>query len=223
MFAENRESGLEAFFTIVEDGSERQVPSTGRFILDDDFSFQSTSTFNSIVDGAIAAPLALARQILEAKGVDNGLTSLLSRTSSREFGFQYWSSSSPLSLNIKSTFYMRTSGLRDVMTPIKEITRLAIPTVHRNGSGLIPPGPNISIVLDSDEEIAVQSNSTRRTHLQIGQMTLEDIIIKSVTNDLSKVKDDQGWPVWGTISVDVDTVYTFDSRLLDQMIPDLDV
>ena len=144
----------------------------------------------------------------------------LSRTSSREFGFQYWSGSSPLNLSIKSTFYMRTGGLRDVMAPIKEITLLAIPMTNRNGSGLNPPGANVGAVILNDPD-APQPKNTRSIFLNIGNMDLGEVIIKAVTCDLSKVKDDQGWPVWGTVSVDIDTVFTFDSAILDQMIPNV--
>jgi hypothetical protein len=135
----------------------------------------------------------------------------------KQMGIQVWESTDPLSLNLVMSFYLgmknQWDGLEEVKRPIFELMKLTLPSEGKGGT-LIAPGPSpLDVFKGVNEKLNIK---TQTISLDLGGILyLPEIIVKEVQPTFGKEIDDNGYPVWGQVSVDIQTLFIATSDLLD--------
>jgi hypothetical protein len=98
----------------------------------------------------------------------------LSNTTAKFMTAHYWQGASPISCNIPFEFIAEDDPDSQVLTPIKELYKLAAP--YEEGGIIIPPGPSIAGVLSS---VGIRIN------IYLGRiLAFENVIIESVAAEI---------------------------------------
>ena len=138
----------------------------------------------------------------------------------KQMGVQTWQSTDPLSLNVVLTFFLGMrdiwNALEEVKKPIFELMKMTLPTEGALGT-LVAPGPSPLDVLKGTAADGMLKTAT--ISLDIGGIIyLPEIIVKQVQPTFSKEVDENGFPIWGQVSIDVMTLFTATGDLLDDEI-----
>ena len=138
--------------------------------------------------------------------------------------------SEALNINLKTTFSLKTSSAYDVITPIKEYLLLVVPETNTITGGLSGIGPSLvdtikdqikrgsdNASLSSTQTSAPKQTSERKVSLDIGKLHFNDVIVLNANVELSKQRDTNNYPTFGSISLDIATTHTFDSQIVNEM------
>lgn len=192
-------------------------------VLEEDVSFSASSSFGTLMGGGGGLQKILTyagRVVSDVAGVGFG-------GQIKQMGMQSWQSTDPLSLNLVFTFYLGIADLWDafeeVKKPIFELIKLTLPKEGLGVGGvetLIAPGPSpLEVLKGSPAEGKV---NFRSISLDVGGILyMPEVIVKKVQPTFSSNVDDRGNPIWGKVSVDIQSLFTatgdmFDEELLYQ-------
>jgi hypothetical protein len=171
-----------------------------KLIYDDDIQLNIKSKYGTLVESAGNNFLTLLSG-----------ANIFGQTISGQFaiqGFQIWQETDPLTFNLAINLYMNTSALNDVVKPSLYIASLIVPSTTtdkgKNSWNLIPPGPNLSALLEKMglgstatdlENKGVLKQSTGVFNIKIGDyLSIPDVIITGAEPVFSKVlvEDESG-------------------------------
>jgi hypothetical protein len=133
----------------------------------------------------------------------------------KELGFQVWQKTDPLQTSFTLSFNMITDAYTDVVVPADSLCKLPLPDdggANDNGKGLVPPGPSILEALGDNQASAGKNLSCR-----IGNIWLKSIIVTRAEPTFSKECDQNGWPVWAKIRLDVRTIFAATTNMIGEM------
>jgi len=179
-------------------------------LLEEDITLSLNSEFGDLVSGGASTGLSmlgsLSRDILGF-----GFSGQF-----KQLGFQIWQKTQPLSISITVAFHMQTNAYTDVVSPTRALIKLPLPddgNAEENGIGLIPPGPSIIEAFGADN----QERSGRRISCRIGFIRLPGIIVTEAEPTYSKETDQNGWPIFSKVRLQIRTLFTATTSLIDQM------
>ena len=173
------------------------------FVLEEDVTFSFNSNFDRLVGGSVAPAFTLLGETL--RDVTEGAFGFSGQF--KEFGFQQWTGTDPASVSFTIGLYMKTNAYEDVILPAKELIKLPLPAdASPNSSefGLIAPGPSLSKAVIS-----------KGITCYIGNVALPLIVVKKVEPTVSKECDQNDYPIWIKLRIDIDTVWTATTDLID--------
>lgn len=179
-------------------------------LLDEDITLSLQSQFGDVVSGG--APQAI------------GILGSLSRDIAgfgfsgqfKQLGFQVWQKTEPLMINITVAFNMKTNAYTDVVAPTRALIKLPLPddgSAEEDGLGLIPPGPSILEAFSGE----TRESSGRLISCRIGFVRLPGVIVTRAEPTFSKETDQNGWPIYSKVMLEIRTIYTATTNLVDQM------
>jgi len=180
----------------------------------EDLSINLTSDFGPIIEHKGNALLSTLTSSFK------GLSDMGFSGSFKQQGFQIWKSTKPIDFSLSLSFQMETEGNKDVWSPAKELMKLVLPTVAKNGWGLIPPGPNVldALGLDVNEDSKFLNNSGAVLSVSIGSyFYLDSVIITKVQPVVKKYMDSDGFPIGIQLSVDFRTTDIANTQMIDDM------
>lgn len=127
---------------------------------------------------------------------------------------QIWSGSSPIEITLNLEFYAESDPAREVLQPIIQLSRMALPRLAgtKKGGLFSPPGPRI-FTLDIDG----QDTSGDKITIKIGKfMNFTNVIITDVspvfsTKDMGRA----GIPLKASCSITFRSMYTFTGAELE--------
>lgn len=142
-------------------------------------------------------------------------------------GYQMWESTSPITFSTESIFYMRTSGLNDVVKPMHEIMKLAVPTRTSDAYTLIAPGPTIKAALSDEvgkdnaiiDALFKVMTSKGNLSLRIGNfINLSSVVITSAEPTYSMDVDSDGYPIQGALRLEFMTLDICNTAMIDNLL-----
>lgn len=126
------------------------------------------------------------------------------------FGMQTWKGTDPLSMGITVSFYADKTNFNpyeQVYRPIMILAQIPLPGELDSGF-MTPPGPSVLDVFEKSKNPDLYS-------LQIGSILyLPRIIIKKAEPTFSTETDTDGYPIWGKVALDVQSLQIATKNLL---------
>lgn len=175
-------------------------------VLDSEVSINFKSNFESLVGDATGKALTLISGITS----DLGVGSITGKF--KEMGYKIWTGTEPCTFSFTTTFNMITSAYEDVMLPSSKLIQLCLPTdgdLSKKEIGLVAPGPSLFAVFNG--ELSQKENYS----IRIGAFYLPKIIIESVEPAYSSDVDEDGFPIWCTLKIDVLSLFTATTNMVD--------
>lgn len=180
----------------------------------EDIAFNLSSSFEALYSGGGNKILNLvgtaARDVF---GPNAGFSSQF-----KEFGFQTWTRSEPITFSTTFTFYRGQAGawnsLTEVVNPMWTLAKLCLPEERKNGEGsmLIAPGPSILRLLSDDSEAGQLG---KQISIQISNLLfLPNIVVKRAEPVFSKEVDSNGHPIFGKIQLEISSLFNATGNML---------
>lgn len=188
-----------------------QSPIAGlpELLIEEDITLNITSNFEPIVSGDTKIGALFFSQIAGSVGINVG-------SNFKELGFQVWKGTQPLKFSATVGLYMKTDAKVDVFDPMKTLTKIILPedlsqrTTGNRGFGLKAPGPTIL------ENFGVSNDAKRALFIQIGNIYLFPAIITGAEPTINKEVDQLGYNISAKVRLDIETLYTPTTNLIDQ-------
>lgn len=197
----------------------------GRDVMDDDNISQGVKLK---IDKEVTLGLSSSwTELFEAKGsalldvVGSGIRDYTGgrvgfSSQNKAFGFQYWTKSEPISFDMDFTFYAGSTGAYDAYTevvyPMTKLSRLCLPSEGGTLGTLIAPGPSVLSLLDDTK---IENTSGLRINIIIGGIyRFYNVIVKKAQPTWNKEVDDRGYPISGTINLEINTVFNATANMI---------
>jgi hypothetical protein len=130
-------------------------------------------------------------------------------------GFQVWKSTAPISLNLPFTFHVGIAGLNDayleVYRPMIELCKLPLPTASLLGN-MIPPGPSPVALLNGRSGTQFGNILSLRI---ANILSISNVVVKRAEPTWSNEFDNKGYPIWGKVSLEIESVLSASVQLID--------
>ena len=218
-------------------GGKGKVPSGKDCVLEEDITLKMSSTFAPLISGGIPN---LAKIIAGAIGSFTGKDVPVSF---KQFGYQIWQNTDPISFSATIGFYMDVDARTDVYEPSVELLKLPLPTEINDRGGLKAPGPSIMTLFkgedapsegseddkdkvlreafnDLGEKASASISSGETMSLSIGQIFhFDNIIVTGAEPTFSIETDEFGYPIWSKIRLDITTVEIGTANMLQRAKP----
>jgi hypothetical protein len=123
-----------------------------------------------------------------------------------------WQKTLPLEFTVSLGFYLIDNALENIYKPMKRLIGLSILSRNEKG-GIVPPGifmPAAAAVNKKPNQTVAEklSNSAKLIAVKIpGIITMPLAIIKSCTPVFSKHITETGFPLWGTLELNITGLY----------------
>lgn len=194
-----RDKGQDIFEKAKLDGVE--------MILDTEITIDLSSTFEELLSFNINKSLMVATSLVSS------FTGFTVSSQFKEMGYRMWTKTEPIKFSCSVTFHMTYSGKKEVLEPMKVLMKLPLPTKAEKGEGfgLNPPGPSILTALEKGDSAEFEHSYS----LRCGAYYFKSIIVEKAQPTFSTETDDEGFPIWGTIQLDVCSLYTATTNDID--------
>lgn len=192
----------------VNTGNSPEIPSALQnvtLIQEEDVVLNFASEFSPVMSKSVSNVEKLATDVL------SGATGIQLSSQFKEFGFQTWRGTSPVSFSLTFTLAMQTDAKADVVEPCEALIGLVLPDDTGARGSLVLPSPNILSILGIDD--SPQGTSTVIS-CKLGFLDFPSVIVKKATPVFSKELDEQGFPIWCKMQMDVESVYTATRSML---------
>ena len=185
------------------------IPNTP-LLLEEDLTITLNSDFAPLFGGGQSSALTVLG------GFVGSFSSFEFSGQFKQFGFQAWTKTDPASFSLMLTLAMKTDATKDVLDPAKVLMKLPLPDdiSARNDNDwgrLIAPGPTIL-----DTVVDKTMKNSRKTSCKIGPFNFPSVVIKRVEPTFSFLTDQNQIPIWCKLKIDVQTVFTATSYMIDQ-------
>jgi len=137
---------------------------------------------------------------------------------SKPASLNIWSGSSPITLTLPLEFIAETNARQDVVTPIRQLMSLALPSLESDGIRFIPPGPtayDLQGTVKGLSGIDIGSGKQRgdRIDIVVGKfLRFENVVIVSVNSDYTLKMSVDGAPMKATAEITFRTFTTLDKE-----------
>ena len=174
-------------------------------IIDNDITISLSSTFSPLLGGG--GPLQKAATVL---GLISGEVFGVSFSARHKvMGYHMWESTDPIMIpGMVISFYvdsLSVSGKLQVYDPILELMKLPLPGESKLFPGILkPPGASIA-------SLFLGTKGVHRTTIsvEIGNiLRIENALIKKAEPTFSNDSDSSGFPIWGKVSLDIQSLET---------------
>ena len=193
-----------------------------KFLLEEDVTLTMSSSFSPLVKSESPAFLSmLSQQWKSSRGDDFGAGLLSGQW--KQFGFQTWTSTQPLTATITLTVSMDSDARKDVYLPVMALAKLCLPSDGGSGN-LVGPGP--AILESMTEEDANQPTTDdegnkltagRQLHCYLGSYVLRNIIVTTAQPTFSKNIDNFGYPISASIQLTISTIFSATTQMVDNL------
>ncbi len=192
---------------LITDEGGRDIVGGVTILINSEISLRISSTYGPVTNyqpPAVVTALTNSITFLRERGF-TGSHSLQ--------GAQIWQDTKPMEFSLPLEFHMLTSGVTDVVNPVKKIINKSVPKKASNKTGketnrLIPPGPSLLKVLGlSEEDVDDKYLSTGDSlfNISIGNyLFIRGCVLTQAVPTFSKEVDSQEYPIWCKL----DTTFT---------------
>lgn len=179
-------------------------------ILENDITISLSSSFSSLLGGADTKLFNVIGAITRDFGF--GFSGQF-----KQLGFQVWDKSDPISISgITVGFEIdkyNVNAFEQVYKPILELMQLPLPG-EGSGGNLIPPGASL---LELFKEEGNKNLSKETISVQLANILyIPSAIILKAEPTFSNETDDNDYPIWGKISLDIQSIYSATREAVEQ-------
>ncbi len=179
-----------------------------KMIIEEDIAFSLSSTFNPLLGGGNTKLVDLIG------GLSKELTGFGFSGQFKQMGIQIWEGTAPLSLKITVGFYLdkeKPNGKIQVYEPAIALAKLPLPEEGEFGN-LIPPGPTILSAIKGEQT----GKGGRVISVEVGKILyLKSAIVKAAEPIFSNETDEDDYPIWSKVSLDIMSTMTATTTILD--------
>lgn len=148
---------------------------------------------------------------------------------SKAFGFQAWKGTDPLKTSFSVALHRVSNAEFDVWKPAKLLMNLPLPVESEASAGdfavrglLKAPGPSVLDVINETVDTPISSKNAigkkSKLGLRIGSyIDLDFVLVSRVEPVFSTEVDDTGYPIYCKLTIDISSVYTATTDLIDRM------
>ena len=191
------------------------------------FTVTLQSEFDQLIDaGDSTAFTVLGGSLKSLSGGQYGFSGNFTQA-----GFSIWKGTQPVKLQFILEFHYSYDAYTEVVIPIRNICRLPLPGEGPAGN-LVPPGPSVleaisgtnmsntppkgDIPAPADIALSPQSTADSFVNIQIGNLLFMGCIITSAEPTFSEFVDEDNYPIYGSVVVNAQTMYTAKKQTLDR-------
>jgi hypothetical protein len=181
-----------------------------------DFSSSWSSPFARSDISSVAGSLAGQKYGAAAQAITGGALNVLGISSRlKSQSIQVWDSTSPMTFSTQMIFNAQTDSMSEVKERHRALLKLCAPS-EGPGGVLFQPGPTVAGAVR--DAISFSENS-RQIDMYIGNyLKLENVVINSVSSDVSTLCTADGIPLNMTINISVSSFFSsFTSEDIDKM------
>lgn len=196
----------------------KEIPGTegATILLEEDVTITMGSDFSSVTsDSGSPKMLSLIAGVLRDAGLGN--IAGWAGGQFKQLGFQTWTGTRPMETSFTVNLHMKTDAKKDVVEPALAIARLCLPTEGSGGS-LIAPGPSILTALEGSARSEESLEMGKILHCYLGSYVLRNVIVKRAQPTFSKYIDDNGFPISAKVEVNVLTIFSATTQMLDSIL-----
>jgi len=173
-------------------------------ILDNDTTISLSSTFSPLLPGGgvLQKGITLLSQFTKELGItESGFSGR-----HKAMGYHLWESTDPIMVpGITVSFYvdpMNVNGLLQVIQPMQELMKLPLPD-EVEGTGILdPPGGSLLSLFS-------KGFNAGQISVEIGNiLRIPNALIKKAEPTFSNDVDSAGNPIWGKVSLDIQSLET---------------
>lgn len=185
-----------------------QILPEQQLIIESDITISLSSSFEPFLGGGNS-------KIIDVLGaVSRDVTGVGFSGQFKQLGMQVWTGTDPVSISsITIGFYIdktNPDAYEQVYLPMIELSKLPLPSEGKAGN-LVAPGPSVLAAFGSKSDKA----TTQIIGVEIGNiLNIRNAIIKKAEPTFSSETDENDYPIWGKISLDVISVYTATKEIL---------
>lgn len=195
-------------------------------VLENEISISLSSSFKPLYGGG-------SNPLIDMLGnLSQGLVGLGFSSQFKEFGYQVWDKTDPLSINVTVTFRLGMLNLfsarEEVYIPMIKLASIPLPTVGGSLAegtleNLVAPGPPPTTLLEGqDGEGFGYVGKYRKISLEIGNiLRVDKVIVLKATPTVSTETDSAGYPIWAKVDMDIQSVETATVEMLQKVHPEL--
>ena len=187
-------------------------------ILEEDITISLNSQFSALLDSGVVNKLGTL-----LGGLSRDLLNFGGSGQFKQMGFQIWEKTDPVMISgINIGFYMGSTYANDayveVYKPAIALMKLPLPDDSNisgssgvRGIGLVPPGPSILEALGGENV-----RTGKNVSLEIGKvLRLPKVIVKKAEPTFSTETDENGYPIWCKIVLDIISLFTATTQTID--------
>lgn len=182
--------------------NKRNVTGDIPMIIESDITFPLSSSFSPLLGGGNSKLINILGQLNSAVG-GKGFSGQF-----KAMGIQVWDKTEPLTMSMTIAFYMnkiKPDGFLQVYKPSMELAKLVLPTEGEHLGVLVAPGPDFHSALAGEKKGA----NGKVMSLQIGKILhISSIIVTKAEPTFSAETDENGYPIWSKVSLEVKSVNT---------------
>ncbi len=195
---------------IAKDGADI-MPQGVSLTLDSELSLSLKSDFSALMGNKANAFLSvISGAVRDTTGF--GLSGQF-----KELGFKMWTGTDPVQFAFTVLLNMKHSAKTDVWDPAKILMKLPLPMEAQGtnnsggtgGFGLLAPGPSILTAAGFDTKFGAKYS------FRCGAFYLSNVVVEKVEPSFSTEVDDAGYPTWCSLTIDVTSLFTATTRMID--------
>lgn len=191
---------------IIRSAGKGDVVEGVELVLDSEVTINISSRFSPFINNDVGKLANLLSLGLRATGINVGVTT-------KELGYQAWNGSDPISFSVTVMLTAKKDARTDVMEPVKKLVALPLPYQEAGTAGLLPPGPRIDQVVG--KEFDLTSSASGRLSASIGNLNFDWVVVTKAEPTFSLDTDIDDYPIWATVTLDVSTVFSAYSNMLN--------
>ena len=147
-----------------------------------------------------------------------------------QMGYQIWSKSDPLAINITVTFHVdktNVNAFQQVYLPTIALSMLPLPA-RQIGGILSPPGPSVAALLGEEGQDTTgldglsqypdyvrRAASGGKLSLEIGRvLRVPSVIVLKAEPTWAIETDEDGYPIWSKVALDIQSVMAATTQLV---------
>lgn len=192
--------------TILENGAEI-LPQGIELTLDTPLTVKLQSNFDYLIGNS-----SVSKLLVTAGSALRDVAGIGGTGAFKEMGYRQWTGTEPLRFSFSTTLNMKHSARTDVFEPATALMKLCLPEEARQGEGigLIAPGPSILTAM------GVRTDKARDYSFRCGVFYAPQVLIEAVEPTFSSEIDEDGYPTWCTLQIDVTSLFTATTDSIDK-------
>jgi len=188
--------GKKVTFNTIPDLKDRD------FLLEEDITIRINSNFSPIISGESTAALVTTAGFFKDKFGINIPVGF------KQFGFQQWTGTDPISISFMIGIYMDKDAYEDVVVPSQILMSIPVPFLIGKNGGLGAPGVSLySAVFD-------KNSNSNLVDIDIGSINIKECLITSAEPTISQEVDEDGYPIWIKLKIDAKTLWTANNEII---------
>ena len=174
--------------------------------LEEDINLGLSSSFSRLIDEGNNKILTVLGGAL--KTVSGG--NLGGSGQIKQAGYQIWTSTDPITINLTLGFYRKTNAMQDISDSVRTLLKLPLP--GEKAGLLVPPGPSIIEALGIEPQA---KGVDSYVNLEIGGVVIPRCILTKADPNYSKYQDSSGYPIYVRVSCSFQTMYSGTKEMVD--------